>query len=297
MEKDQIFKLNDRGVLYINGKDAKEFLQNIVTNDMNKVTNSSSYFSSLLTPQGKYLFDFIIVKHKQGYLLDCEKNQTENLFERLNFYKLSSNIEILNLSNEFTVAVLSKEKFLALDGAKSEEGNTLKFLEDPIFLDPRSKELGARILMNLEKLDITLKKLNLKSVDPNKYYNLSHKLGIAQINTDKLKNKIFGIECNFEELNAIDFKKGCYVGQENTSRMKLRNKVRRRLLPITTNNKVSIDSEILFEDQKIGKVLIDTPYPFALIKLFDPEFAQFSDKDLINGGLKLKLLKPFFFRS
>ena len=79
--------------------------------------------------------------------------------------------------------------------------------------------------------------------------------------------------------------------------MKLRNKVRRRLLPITTNNKVSIDSEILFEDQKIGKVLIDTPYPFALIKLFDPEFAQFSDKDLINGGLKLKLLKPSFFRS
>ena len=151
--------------------------------------------------------------------------------------------------------------------------------------------------MNLEKLDITLKKLNLKSVDSSNYYSLSHKLGIAQINTDKLKNKIFGIECNFEELNAIDFKKGCYVGQENTSRMKLRNKVRRRLLPITTNNKVSIDSEILFEDQKIGKVLIDTPYPFALIKLFDPEFAQFSDKDLINGGLKLKLLKPSFFRS
>ena len=231
MEKDQIFKLNDRGVLYISGEDAKEFLQNIVTNDMNKVTNNSSCFSSLLTPQGKYLFDFIIVKHKQGYLLDCEKNQIKNLFERLNFYKLSSNIEILNLSNEFTLAVLSKEKFLALDGAKSEEGNTLKFLEDPIFLDPRSKELGARILMNLEKLEIALKKLNLKSVNSSKYYSLSHKLGIAQINTEKLKNKIFGIECNFEELNAIDFKKGCYVGQENTSRMKLRNKVRRRLLP------------------------------------------------------------------
>ena len=228
MEKDQIFKLNDRGVLYINGKDAKEFLQNIVTNDMNKVTNSSSCFSSLLTPQGKYLFDFIIVKHKQGYLLDCEKNQIENLLERLNFYKLSSNIEILNLSNEFTVAVLSKEKFLALDDAKSEEGNTLKFLDDPIFLDPRLKDLGARIIINLEKLHLSTKQLNLKVSDSDVYYKLSYELGIQQIDTTDLQDKLFGIECNFEELNGIDFKKGCYVGQENTSRIKLKNKLSKR---------------------------------------------------------------------
>ena len=72
MKKDQIFILKDRGVLLISGQDSKDFLQNLVTNDINKVTETQSCFSSLLTPQGKYLFDFMIVKHKDGYFLDCE---------------------------------------------------------------------------------------------------------------------------------------------------------------------------------------------------------------------------------
>ena len=99
MEKDQIFFLKDRGIIFINGKDAGEFLQNIVTNDINKVNDTSSCFASLLTPQGKYLFDFIIAKHKNGYFLDCEKKQADSLIDKLNIYKLNSNIEILNLSN------------------------------------------------------------------------------------------------------------------------------------------------------------------------------------------------------
>jgi hypothetical protein len=297
MEKDQIFILKDRGILYINGEDAKEFLQNIVTNDLNKINDSFSCFASLLTPQGKYLFDFIIVKHKQGYFIDCEKNQIKKLFDRLHLYKLRSKVEILNLSNEFVVAVLSRERFMSLKNAKDSEGNTLKYLEDTIVLDPRLKDLGGRLIVNLEKLDLSLKKLSLKSEDPAKYYALSHKLGIPQINTVKLQDKIFGIECNFEELNAIDFKKGCYVGQENTSRMKLRDKVRRRLLSISTSKELFIDSEILFNKKKVGKVLISKPYPFALIKLFDPDFVEFSNEDLLSNNSKIKLLKPSFFRS
>ena len=92
MEKDQIFILKDRGVIYISGENAKDFLQNIVTNDINKVTDNSSCFASLLTPQGKYLFDFIVVKHKQGYFLDCEKNLIDGLIDKLNIYKLNSKI-------------------------------------------------------------------------------------------------------------------------------------------------------------------------------------------------------------
>ena len=90
MEKDQIFFLKDRGVIYINGDDSKDFLQNIITNDMNKVNDSSSCFASLLTPQGKYLFDFIVIKHKQGYFLDCEKNRADDLVKRLNIYNLNN---------------------------------------------------------------------------------------------------------------------------------------------------------------------------------------------------------------
>ncbi len=98
MKKDQIFILKDRGILFIEGEDAKEFLQNIVTNDINKVSNAYSCFSSLLTPQGKYLFDFIIVKKKGGYLIDCELDQIEDLEKRLGIYKLNSKIEISNLT-------------------------------------------------------------------------------------------------------------------------------------------------------------------------------------------------------
>ena len=224
--------LEDRGILFVDGADAKDFLQNIITNDINKVTENSSCFASLLTPQGKFLFDFIVVKHKKGFFIDCEKIQIDELFKQFSLYKLRSNVQILNLSNEFVVAALSYEKFKSIDGSKDELGFTLKYREDPILLDPRNKKLGARLVINLEKLYLSLKKLNLKSTKQEEYYNLSFDLGIPQKNTNKLKDKIFGIECNFEELNAIDFKKGCYIGQENTARIKIRNKLLKRLMPI-----------------------------------------------------------------
>ena len=290
MEKDQIFILKDRGVAYISGEDSKDFLQNIVTNDINKVTDISSCFASLLTPQGKYLFDFIIVKYKQGYFLDCEKNQINQLVDRLNIYKLNSKIEILNLSNEFEVAVISKEKFLTLKNAKDIEGNTIKYNKDPVVLDPRSKNLGGRLIANLEKLSLSLKSLGLKSEDPKKYYTLSHKIGIPQVNTGKLQEKIFGLECNFEELNGIDFKKGCYVGQENTARMKLKSNLRRKLLPLKVDEKLSVGSDVVFNNINIGKVLISEPYPFALIKLFDPDFSDFKNKEILADNKKVNII-------
>ena len=290
MEKDQIFILKDRGIIYISGEDVKEFLQNIITNDINKVSDTSSCFASLLTPQGKYLFDFIIIRHKQGYFLDCEKNQIDRLIDRLNIYKLNSKIEILNLSNEFEVAVISKEKFLTLENAKDIVGNTVKYNGDPVTLDPRSKNLGGRLIANLEKLNLSLKGLGLKSEDPKKYYMLSHKLGIPQVNTDKLQDKVFGLECNFEELNGIDFKKGCYVGQENTARMKLKDKLRRKLLPLKSNEKLNVGSNVIFNKVNIGKVLINEPYPFALIKLFDPNFSDFKNKEILADNKKVTII-------
>ena len=113
-----------------------------------------SCFASLLTPQGKYLFDFIIVKHKKGYLFDCEKKQIDQLYKQLQLYKLRSKVEILNLSNEFVVAAISKEKFLSFKNIKEENGFTTKYREDPIVLDPRNKDLGGRLIINLEKLFI-----------------------------------------------------------------------------------------------------------------------------------------------
>ena len=278
-----VYILDDRAILYINGEDAKEFLQNLISNDINRVSDVNSCFSSLLTPQGKFLYEFIIVKHKSGYLLDCEKPQAEELFKQLSLYKLRSKVEILNLSNEFVVAAFSHEKFLTFDEAKDQPGCTIKYREDPIFLDPRNKDLGARLIINLEKLYLSLKKLDLHDADLKEYYSLSHSLGIVPKDLNKLKDKLFGIECNFEELNGIDFKKGCYVGQENTARIKLKNKLSKRLFPINVINGKLHEGESIYNNEiEIGKVLIDSDYPFALIKYLNENFdekANFKTKE------------------
>ncbi|MDA7468605.1 folate-binding protein [Candidatus Pelagibacter ubique] len=290
MNNQNVYILEDRGILYINGADAKEFLQNMISNDINKVSEDSSCFASLLTPQGKFLFAFIIIKHKSGYFIDCEKSQTEALFKQLSVYKLRSKVEIMNLSNEFVVAAFNKEKFLEFEGSKDIAGNTIKYREDSILLDPRNKDLGARLIINLEKLYLSLKKLELKDSPIAKYYELSHQLGIPQKNMNELQNKLFGIECNFEELNGIDFKKGCYVGQENTARIKLKNKLSKRLLPIyLIEGEINQDDLIYNGDFEIGKVLISNEYPFALIKYLDDNFNQENEFKSKNAKLKIKI--------
>ncbi len=283
-----VYILDDRAILYINGLDAKDFLQNLISNDINKVTDNYSCFASLLTPQGKFLYEFIVVKHKSGYFIDCEKSQSKEIFKQFNMYKIRSKVEILNLSNEFVVANFEYEKYLSIEGSKDILGFTLKYREDPIILDPRNKNLGARLIINLEKLYLSLKKLNLKDDKIENYYIQSHKLGIVPKNLNKLKNKLFGIECNYEELNGIDFKKGCYVGQENTARIKLKNKLSKRLLPIKViEGKLSEDDKIYNNNVEIGKVLINEEYPFALIKYLDKNFDKNQTFKCKNGSLKI----------
>ncbi len=295
MNKNNIYTLDDRGIIYICGDDASDYLQNIITNDIYKVTDNKSCFASLLTPQGKYLFDFIILKHKKGYFLDCEKKQLEELYKKLKNYKLRSKVEISNLSNEFVVAAINKEKFLSLENAKEENGFTIKYREDSIVLDPRNKELGGRLFINLEKLYLSTKKLELKLSKSDDYYNYSYKLGILQQGTEALQNKIFGIECNFEELNALDFKKGCYVGQENTARIKLKDKLSKKLLPIEVlEGSVKIDDEISINDSKIGKIIVGEKHPFGLIKFKDENFNF--NKKLECGSASIRVLKPEWLR-
>ena len=289
MNIENAYILEDRGILYINGEDVKDFLQNIISNNINKVDDKNSCFASIFNPQGKFLFEFLIIKHKSGFFLDCEKDQIDDLLKQLNIYKLRSRVEILNLSNEFVVTAFSYEKFKTLENSKDIEGTTIKYKEDPILLDPRNKKLGARLIINLEKLYLTLKKLELKSSDHKEYYDHSFKLGILQQGNKKLQSKIFGLEANFEELNAIDFKKGCYVGQENTARMKLKNKLRKKLFPIETPSKLNEGSEIFYNEKPVGKILISEPYPFALINLFSPDFKEFCDKELVCDNQKVKI--------
>ena len=283
-----VYILDDRAILYINGDNARSFLQNLISNDISKVSETYSCFASLLSPQGKFLYEFIIIKHKSGYLIDCEKSQADGLYKQLNIYKLRSKVEILNLSNEFVVAAFSHEKFITFEKTKDIPGFTLKYREDPIFLDPRNKQLGARLIINLEKLYLSLKKLDLHDSNLKEYYSFSHNLGIVPKDLNKLQNKIFGIECNYEELNGIDFKKGCYVGQENTARIKLKNKLTKRLLPINiVKGELNEGENIYYGDNEIGKVLIDKEYPFAIIKLLNLSFDGTINLKTKNASIKI----------
>ena len=296
MNLKNVYILDDRAILYVSGEDAKEFLQNIISNNIDKVSDENSCFTSLLTPQGKFLYEFIIIKHKNGFLIDCEKSQVDGLYKQLNIYKLRSKIEILNLSNEFVVAAFSYEKFLTFDQVKDVAGFTLKYREDPILLDPRNKSLGARLIINLEKLYLSLKKLNLHNSDLKEYYSFSHSLGIVPKDLNKLQNKLFGIECNYEDLNGIDFKKGCYVGQENTARIKLKNKLSKRLFPIDIVNGKLFEGESIFnKDIEIGKVLIEAEYPFALIKFLDKNFE--GNKEFKTKEATVRIKKPKWIAS
>ena len=291
MKKDQVVILEKRGVILVSGEDAKDFLQNIITNDINKVSNKNSVFAALLTPQGKYLNEFFIIHNHKGYLLDCSENSTRELIKDLSKYKLRSKVEIEDLSSEFVIGVINNSKFKELQAESKSNENTITYRDTPIFLDPRNKELGARLISNLEKLYLTIKKLNLNIIDSKEYYSLAHKLGVPEKGLINLKDQLFGLEANFETLQAIDFKKGCYVGQENTARMKLKNKIRRRLMPISSSEKLDIGDEITFNNIRIGKILIDQPYPFGLIKVLEPNLEDFKDKKLLANNKECKILE------
>ena len=290
MKKDQVVILEKRGVILVSGEDAKDFLQNIITNDINKVSYKNSVFAALLTPQGKYLNEFFIIQNNKGYLLDCSENSTNQLIKDLSKYKLRSIVEIEDLSNEFVVGIINFLKFKELQKELKLNDNTIAYRDTPIFLDPRNKELGARIVSNLEKLYLTIKKLNLSIINSNEYYSLAHKLGVPEKGLLNLKDQLFGLEANFETHRAIDFKKGCFIGQENTARMKLKNKLRRRLLPISSSEKLNIGDEITFNNIKIGKILINQPYPFGLIKVLEPNLKDFIDKKLLANNKECKII-------
>ena len=291
MKKDQIILLEDRGLISINGDDAKNFLQNIITNNIEKVNNSCSIFSALFTPQGKYLFEFFLIQSKDGYLLDCDSKATNEIISYLTKYKLRSKVQIKDQSNEYIIGIISLEKFNEIQKSENKQTDTIEYRNSSIFIDSRNKKLGARILSTLEKLHLTIKKLELKITKPEIYFKEAHILGIPIKGVESLKDQLFGLEANFEELSAIDFKKGCYIGQENTARMKLKNKLRRRLLPISSTEKLNLGEEIFYDKIKIGKILIEKPYPFGLVKLIDPNVEEFQNKELLVNNKKCKILK------
>ena len=226
MGQSRICALPERGVIELGGVEARAFLQGLISNNMDLVTQEQAIYAALLTPQGKYLFDFFIVQRGETFLLDCEAARLADLCKRLNFYKLRAKVTLRDASADFAVAAAIGPAGRTAFGLTGRRGALLPLEGGVVYADPRLTEMGARLILP------PLALAAYEKVPTEDYHRLRIELGLAEGARDIAVDKYFLLEANFEELNGVDFKKGCYVGQELVARMKHRGVLRKRILPV-----------------------------------------------------------------
>lgn len=218
-EKSVAIRLPARTVIEISGEDRAKFLQGLISNDIGKIDKGDAIYAALLTPQGKYLFDFFIVDQGEGqgdvFLLDCEAARAEAFIQRLAMYRLRAKVEIIDRSVELSVwAIMDSDVEPAIDPG------------GVIYRDPRLNALGYRAILP------TGVEPGFAVATPEDYDRHRLQLGVPDASRDIEPDRRLMLEANFGELNGVDFEKGCYVGQENAARMKYRGKIRKRLIPV-----------------------------------------------------------------
>lgn len=203
-------------------------LQGIISNDIHKASHGNAIYALILTPQGKYLFDFFVIGHGEGFLIDCDKQQLHDLFKKLSMYKLRSEVALSDVSNTWHVLANLTEK-PAVDGVA--------------FADPRTAKMGFRIIT---------KDPSSAGDDPENYEKARIENGVAATHKELISEDIFPLQNRMEELHAIDFNKGCYVGQEVTARSKHRGEMRKNLFVVEADAALSEGAEITNDGKKIG---------------------------------------------
>jgi len=234
------FYRNDNSrFLSVEGKDSSDFLQNLITNDVNKCTKENIIYSCLLTPQGKFIADFFIFKKDDNYIIETHSLFYETLLKKLKLYKLRSKILINEITNLCSYSVFS------------ELNNNMNFI---IFCaDPRSNKIGNKLICTSEDSEI-LK--NVKEIDEKKYHEILIQNTVPLSHFDLKENKSLLLENNFENLNAISWDKGCYVGQELTARMKYRALLKKRIYSLTVKEGTPQIEQIIKDDENnYGKII------------------------------------------
>ena len=247
--------LEDRGVLSIEGEDARTFLQGLISNDIDKVTPELAVYAALLTPQGKYLFDFMIAQQGERLLFETEVSRLPALIQRLTMYKLRAKADIADVSADFAVAALPGSQVLTVFDLADAPGMAISLDDGIVFVDPRLSALGARALLPRDSAAKTLEAKGLKPGNPEDYQALRYQLGVPEGSIDLAVDKSTLLESGFEELNGVDFDKGCFVGQELTARMKYRALVKKRLMPIHFDGaSPAPGSRIKADEREIGEI-------------------------------------------
>ena len=284
--------LPDRGVLGVAGAEARAFLQGLVTNDVNRVHPARAVYAALLTPQGKFLFDFLIADDGSGgLLLETDRTRLPDLTKRLAFYKLRSKVEIEDKSDRLAVTALIGESAAARAKLSPGAGNAWRLDDTTIFVDPRLAGLGVRMI---HPADRPAPFAGDRIGTPEDYQAHRLELGVPEGGRDVLVDKSFILESNFEELNAIDFNKGCYVGQELTARTKHRGTIRKRLFRVDVAGDLPpAGTPIMAGSAEIGEVRSGHgKTAIALIRTDRLEEANEKGDALVAAGTALTPVKP-----
>jgi hypothetical protein len=222
--------LDDRGILAVSGPDRRPFLQGLVSNDVDKVSPTAARYAALLTAQGKYLHDFIMVEAGESILLDAEAARLGDLKRRLSMYRLRAKVSLDERSDLAVAAILGEE--ITAIGLPSEPGAARPLGSGVAFVDPRLASLGARAILPRERARAVLADAGIAETGFDSYDRLRLSLGIPDGSRDLVLEKSILLESGFDELNGVDWEKGCYIGQELTARTKYRGLVKKRLMPV-----------------------------------------------------------------
>jgi folate-binding protein YgfZ len=258
--------LSDRAVIALEGPEARPFLQGLITNDMTGLAPGHGLYAALLAPQGKILFDFLVAEGDGAVLLDCEALHTEALAKKLRQYRLRAKIEI-SIRPQLSV-------YAGLSGRPAERAIS--------FADPRLEALGLRSIGAVAEMPAELS-------GPATYHAARLELGVPE-GKDFGSDKIFALDAGLDELHAISFDKGCYVGQELTARMKHRGTDRKRILTASAQESLPVSGMVTAQGNAIGEII--SAYgskAFALIRLDRLEEAK---GPFTVEGISVLLTKP-----
>ena len=292
MNSDFAIHLSHKSIFLITGKDKIEFLQNIISNDIRHVSKEQSIYSTLLSPQGKFLYDFNIIQSGEDFLIQCNKNDIDDLIARLTIYKLRSDVVFVKKDEELLSLFINVDSKGIFESSIKILGSTMINEFGIFFNDTRISEFGIHGIIKKNKVEEFVKTLNLQTLPIQTYQKLCHNIGFFEFLSKDILNQIFSLELNLKELHGVDFKKGCFVGQENTARMNLKEKIRRRLLPVQILSGQPKDQEtIKLNDKNIGKIVSTNPHCFALIKI-EEELLFKQSINLENASIKI--IKPYW---
>ena len=265
------YKNSNSQFLSIEGEDSNEFLQNLITNDINKCSEDNIIYSCLLSPQGKFLSDFFIFKKDEKYLIETHSFFYEKLLKKLNIYKLRSKVHINEVNNLHSYSVF---------------GDIQKDQDTFIFnIDPRNKNIGLK-LIHLKKNPEILDSLN--EINEEKYHQILIQNTVPLSHYDLEENKSLLLENNFENLNSISWDKGCYVGQEITARMKYRALLKKKIYSLEIKEGSQLIGQVIKDDEnEFGKIIsIKNNSVLAMLKI---ELAEIK----INTKKKIKTNEGF----